>query len=124
MGASFTGKGKTAGEDGSSSSSSTGANGTDESGSDASGSSKQTLIEQLRSEVAKAVLPEWETPSMMKRRTDVNAREIKVGEGPTDLVVQVGSFHLHGFILAAVGCTCCPAFLAYLLAVGYLSCFW
>lgn len=45
---------------------------------------------KARTEVAKAVLPEWETPSVMRRRTDLNAREIQVGGGPADLVVQVG----------------------------------
>ena len=95
MGANFTGAGsKTAGEESSSgsSSASTGDSGTHESGSDTAGGSKQSIVQQLRSEVAKAVLPEWETPSVMRRRSGVNAREIKVGEGPTDLVVQVCIF--------------------------------
>jgi hypothetical protein len=57
----------------------------------AGGAAKEhaTLIEKLQSEVARAVLPEWEMPSVMRKRTDVNAREIQVGGGPTDLVVKV-----------------------------------
>ena len=52
--------------------------------SDAS-ESKQSIVERLRSEVADAVLPMSKLPSVMLKRTDVEAVEIKVGEGPSDL---------------------------------------
>ena len=48
-------------------------------------------MSRLRSEVAEAVLPAYRLPSVMKKRTDVEAVEIKVGEGPSDLVIKVRS---------------------------------
>lgn len=62
------------------------------SSSSATGSQEEAqtdFVRRMRSEVARAVLPDWNMQSVMKRHTDVNAREIRVGEGPTDLVVQV-----------------------------------
>lgn len=54
------------------------------------------FVRHLRSEVARAVLPDWNMQSVMKQRTDINAREIHVGEGPTDLVIQVSNY-MRGF---------------------------
>ena len=53
---------------------------------------KQDFITRLRRDVAEAVLPPQRVGSVMKRRTDVEAVEIKVGEGPSDLVVSVRCF--------------------------------
>lgn len=71
--------------------------GTDSSGAGADGGSadgtgeqaQADFVKHMRSEVARAVLPDWNMPSVMRKRTDITAREIKVGEGPTDLVIQV-----------------------------------
>jgi hypothetical protein len=52
---------------------------------------RQDLVSRLRSEVAQAVLPVHSLPSVMKKRKDVEAVEIKVGEGPSDVVLTVRS---------------------------------
>lgn len=54
---------------------------------------QQDIVSRLRTEVAEAVLPVARYPSVMKRRTDVEAVEIRVGEGPSDLIVTVRIRH-------------------------------
>jgi hypothetical protein len=50
---------------------------------------RDDLIKRLRHEVAEAVLPAWDMPSVMRKRTDVEAREVQVGGGPSELVTVV-----------------------------------
>ena len=58
------------------------------SGREGGGGEPQDFVARLRSEVAQAVLPVQNLPSVMKRRADV-AGEVKVAEGPSDLVISV-----------------------------------
>jgi hypothetical protein len=66
-----------------------GASSSRETSSSDGAAAKQDLVTRLRKEVAEAVLPMATHPSFMKRRTDVEAVEIQVGEGPADLVISV-----------------------------------
>lgn len=65
----------------------------------------------MRSEVAQAVLPMENLPSVMKRRKDV-AGQVKVGEGTSDIVISVrlataSRLAMHGGHLAVGMSTLC-----------------
>jgi hypothetical protein len=75
---------------------------------------QQNLVTRLRREVAEAVLPMATHPSFMKQRTDVEAVDIQVGEGPTDLVVSVRSVQCSA--------PCCMVGYACMLNVDYVTC--